>query len=39
NIVNKLIKKGDPLMVGDIDAQDNVLCEYWKKQNQILDSY
>ena len=39
NILNKLIKKGDPLMVGDIDAQDNVLCEYWKKQNQILDSY
>ena len=39
NIVNKLIKKGDPLMVGDIDSQYNVLCEYWKKQNQILDSY
>ena len=39
NIVNKLIKKGDPLMVDDVDAQDNVLCEYWKKQNQILDSY
>ena len=39
NIVNKLIKKGDPLMVGDVDAQDNVLCEYWKKQNQILNSY
>jgi len=39
NIVNKLIKKGEPLMVGDVDAQDNVLCEYWKKQNQILDSY
>jgi len=39
NIVNKLIKKGDPLMVGDVDAQDNVLCEYWNKQNQILDSY
>ena len=39
NVVNKLIKKGDPLMVSEIDAQDNVLCEYWKKQNEILDSY
>ena len=39
NIVNSAIKKGDPLMVNEIDAQDNALCEYWKKQNQILDSY
>ena len=39
NIVNSAIKKGDPLMVNEVDAQDNALCEYWKKQNQILDSY
>ena len=39
NIANSAIKKGDPLMVNEIDAQDNALCEYWKKQNQILDSY
>ena len=39
SIVNKAIKKGNPLMVNEIDAQDNPLCEYWKKQNQILNSY
>ena len=39
NIVNSAIKKGDPLIVNQVDAQDNALCEYWKKQNQILDSY
>ena len=38
NTVNKAIKKGDPLMVSEIDAQDNALCEYWVKQNQLLDS-
>ena len=27
NIVNKVIKKGDPLTAQDIDAQDNALCE------------
>ena len=30
NIVNKVIKKGDPLTAHDIDAQDNALCEYWE---------
>ena len=39
SIVNKAIKKGNPLMINEIDAQDNPLSEYWKKQNQILDSY
>ena len=38
-VVNKAIKKGNPLIINEIDAQDDPLCEYWKKQNQILDSY
>jgi predicted homoserine dehydrogenase-like protein len=38
NIVNKVIKKGDPLTAQDIDAQDNALCEYWNMQNQIMNS-
>ena len=38
NIVNKAIKKGDPLTVHDIHAQDNALCEYWNMQNQIMNS-
>ncbi len=38
NIVNKVIKKGDPLTANDIDAQDNALCEYWNIQNQIMNS-
>ena len=38
-VVNKTIKKGNPLIINEIDAQDDPLCEYWKKQNQILDSY
>ena len=38
NIVNKVIKKGDPLTAHDIDAQDNALCEYWNVQNQIMNS-
>jgi len=38
NIVDKAIKKGDPLTVHDIHAQDNALCEYWNMQNQIMNS-
>ena len=38
SVVNKTIKKGDPLSIEDVDAQDNELCEYWLHQNQILDS-
>jgi predicted homoserine dehydrogenase-like protein len=38
NIVNKVIKKGDPLTAQDIDAQDNALCEYRNMQNQIMNS-
>ena len=39
NIATKAISKGNPIAVGDIDAQDNDLCEYWNYQNQLLDSY
>ena len=38
SVSNKLIKKGTPLLYDEIDSQDNELCEYWKYQNQILDS-
>ena len=38
SVSNKLIKKGTPLLFEEIDSQDNELCEYWKYQNQILDS-
>ena len=38
SVVNKTIKKGDPLSIEDVDAQDNELCEYWLHQNQIIDS-
>ena len=39
NIATKAISKGNPIAVGDVDAQDNELCEYWNYQNQLLDSY
>ena len=39
NIATKAISKGNPIAVGDVDAQDNDLCEYWNYQNQLLDSY
>ena len=38
SVSNKLIKKGTPLLFEEIDSQDNELCEYWKYQNQILNS-
>ncbi len=38
SVSNKLIKKGTPLLFDEIDSQDNELCEYWKHQNQILNS-
>jgi predicted homoserine dehydrogenase-like protein len=38
SIVNKAIKKGQPITTEAIDAQDNDLCEFWRYQNQILDS-
>ena len=38
SIVNKSIKKGQPIATEAIDAQDNDLCEFWRYQNQILDS-
>ena len=38
SIVNKAIKKGQPIATEAIDAQDNDLCEFWRYQNQILDS-
>ena len=38
NIVTKSIEKGNPISIGDVDAQDNELCEYWNYQNRILDS-
>ena len=38
SIVNKVIKKGQPIATEAIDAQDNDLCEFWRYQNQILDS-
>ena len=39
NIATKAISKGNPIAIGDVDAQDNELCEYWNYQNQLLDSY
>ena len=39
NIATKAIAKGNPIAIGEVDAQDNELCEYWDYQNQILDSY
>ena len=39
NIATKAISKGNPIAAGDVDAQDNDLCEYWNYQNQLLDSY
>ena len=34
------LKEWKPLAEeGDVDAQDNDLCEYWNYQNQLLDSY
>ena len=39
NIATKAIAKGNPIAIGEVDAQDNELCEYWNYQNQILDSY
>lgn len=38
SIVNKAIKKGQPIATEAIDSQDNDLCEFWRYQNQILDS-
>ena len=38
NVATKAIKKGNPIAIGEVDAQDNALCEYWDYQNQILDS-
>ena len=38
SVVNKAIKKGQPIATDEIDAQDNDLCEFWRYQNQILDS-
>lgn len=38
NVANKVILKGNPIAIGEVDAQDNVLCEYWDYQNQLLDS-
>ena len=38
SIANKAIKKGQPIATEAIDAQDNDLCEFWRYQNQILDS-
>ena len=38
NIATKSIEKGNPISIGDVDAQDNELCEYWNYQNRILDS-
>ena len=38
NIANKAIGKGNPIAIGEVNAQDNELCEYWNYQNQILDS-
>ena len=32
------IPKGSPISINEVDAQDNDLCEYWKHQNQIIDS-
>ena len=28
----KAISKGNPIAIGDVDAQDNELCEYWEYQ-------
>ena len=39
NIATKAVSKGNPIAIGDVDAQDNELCEYWNYQNQLLDSY
>lgn len=38
SVANKAIKKGQPIATEAIDAQDNDLCEFWRNQNQILDS-
>ena len=38
NVATKAIAKGNPIAIGEVDAQDNELCEYWDYQNQILDS-
>ena len=38
NVATKAIAKGNPIVVEEVDAQDNELCEYWNYQNQILDS-
>ena len=38
NIATNAISKGNPIAIGDVDAQDNELCEYWNYQNQLLDS-
>ena len=38
SVANKVILKGNPIAIGEVDAQDNVLCEYWDFQNQLLDS-
>ena len=38
SVANKVILKGNPIAIGEVDAQDNVLCEYWDYQNQLLDS-
>ena len=38
NVATKAIAKGSPISIGEVDAQDNELCEYWDYQNRILDS-
>ena len=38
NVANKVILKGNPIAIGEVDAQDNELCEYWDYQNQLLDN-
>lgn len=38
SIVNKTIKKGQPILIEEVDSQDNDLCEFWRYQNQILNS-
>ena len=38
SIVNKTIKKGQPILIEEVDSQDNDLCEFWRCQNQILNS-
>ena len=36
NILNHDVKKGDPIQINNLDIVENLLYNYWLKQNSLL---